>query len=158
MSSVTSMNDDYYRLTDAAAAFLRARLAESEAAANAATPGQWHKEPPWAASPAVDPGPGFAVVMNAVGETVVAIEEPAWEGERAQADAAHIALNNPDAALTSAAADRALLSAYEQAGNVAQPDPADSGYLQGLALAVRCRAAAWSGHKDYRPEWAPWPA
>lgn len=123
--------DDYYWATDAAAAFMRARLEELRAAATAAKAslsGHWH----------VDSEGNVQDQNTGDGET-----------------AAHIIINDPATVLASVAADRLLLDAYAQAGNVARPNPADSGYLDGIAYAVRCRASAWANDPGYKQEWRP---
>lgn len=131
--------DDYYQATDAAAAFVRLRLEELAAAATAATSGEW-----------LPLNSGAQSADNEgewpVSETVSAL---------GRQDRDHIVLNNPRTVLASVAADRLLLDTYEQAGNVAHPDPAGTGYLDGIAHAVRCRAAAWHKHPDYKQEWRP---
>jgi hypothetical protein len=131
--------DDYYQATDAAAAFMRLRLEELAATATAATSGEWLP---------LDDG-----VQSADNESEWPVSETVSALDRQ--DREHIVLNNPRTVLASVAADRRLLDTYEQAGSVAQPDPANTGYLDGIAHAVRCRAAAWAKHPDYKQEWRP---
>jgi hypothetical protein len=131
--------DDYYQATDAAAAFMRLRLEELAATATAAMPGEWLP---------LDSGVHSADDESEwpVSETVSALD---------RRDREHIALNDPRTVLASVAADRSLLYAYERACNVAQPDPHDSGYLDAIAYAVRCRASAWAKDPGYKQEWRP---
>lgn len=60
----------------------------------------------------------------------------------------HIALNDPAGALADVAADRAILAEYERR------DLDALGYLAGLEFAITLRAARFSGHADYHPQWA----
>lgn len=55
------------------------------------------------------------------------------------------------------AADRALLRAFGDACAFHQPypDSFDAGYRDGLEVAVKLRAAVYSGHPDYNPDWKP---
>ena len=124
--------DDYYRATDAAAAFMRARLDELEAAAKRVN-SIWRAD---------EPGTGVVFVG---GEPLI----EAHIGGLAE----RIELNQPSAVLDSITADRALLDAYDQACNIAQGDPTDTAYIDGIAHAIRCRVSAWNRHPGYLAEW-----
>lgn len=114
------------------AAFMAARLDETEAAAKGVT---------------------FRSRFAANGHC---IESPRRPGSPAMpiADviddetAAHIALHDPASTLRSIAADRRLLAELERC----QGDP---GWDSAIMLAVRCRAMAWNTHPEYKPGWAP---
>jgi hypothetical protein len=127
--------DHYHQATDAAAAFMRLRLEELSAMATAATSGEW---------PPPDSGVQPA---DSEGEWPVSETVPARDRQDP--------FNNPHTVLASVAADRLLLDAYEQACNVAQPDSHATGYLDAIAYAVRCRAAAWAKDPGYKQEWRP---
>jgi hypothetical protein len=126
------VNDSDGRLTDAAAAFMRARLDENEPVARAAidAPAIWQ------------PDEGFCL-RDCSGDRIPS----AW--------AEHYAGHDPAAVLDSIDADRELLRAWEEVGNVAQPDTGDDGYAEGISYAIRSRAAAWRKHADYQEAWKP---
>jgi hypothetical protein len=129
--------EDYHQATDAAAAFMRLRLEElsATATATAATSGEWL--------------PSNSGVQPADNEGEWPVSDTVSAPDRQDP------LNNPHTVLASVAADRLLLDAYEQACNVTQPDPRDTGYLDAIAYAVRCRAAAWAKDPGYKQEWRP---
>jgi Family of unknown function (DUF6221) len=132
-------------------AFVTARLDEDEATAKAAGEpgGQFSR-----------PGAGFApdwkdeggAVSSSAGEVVFD------EGNPTEAQSAHIARHDPARALREVEAGRKLLTRYAEAREFFER-PVNAGYpageVTGLRMAIRCRAAIWDGHPDYRPEWKP---
>ena len=113
-------------------AFLKARLDEDEAAANAA----WGVEWDWRY-----------------------IAQPF--GERPSiAHTVHIARHDPARVLREVEAKRAMIARYERAAAlpasvVSFTHGQDDGYAQACADAIRDAAAVWSDHPDYRQEWKP---
>ena len=145
-------------MTDDLAAFLRARLDEDEAAANATTPG------PWMAG---------AERAHLVDNVVYGQSE--WPDHIQQVcnvnyaqhkagNATHIARHDPARALREVAAKRAILDGYEvtrqrydsreEMGDLAA-DRHRAGEVFGLKFAVQVLGAVYSDHPDYRQEWAP---
>jgi hypothetical protein len=129
---------------DGLAAFYRARLDEDEAAANAATPGEWA---------ALDGG-----VMSIANDTQWPVS--GTESDRDRADRVHIARHDPDSTLRDIEADRLLLAAYEAVlaechSMLHDRRPRKYGEHDGLHKAVRIRAARFSGHPDYQAGWKP---
>ena len=145
--------------------FLRARLDEDKAAAEAATPG------PWVANPYVDHDCDFEALIgtgsgvhdcgNVVGH--------GYEGGGVEkmADATHIARHDPARVLREVAAKRsAIREAFRHAavvdgewgcchdaeqierGECEEEVPSEMPILQALA-------SVYADHPDYRPEWAP---
>ncbi len=119
--------------------FLTARLDEAEAIALAAGNGEAAGE--WTAT-GHDSG-GAVSVRNGEGHMVVTAESA-----HADAEAGHIARNDPAAALRSIAADRWLVAEFGYCQG-------DVGWDEALALAARCRAMTWSTHPDYQDRWKP---
>lgn len=84
-----------------------------------------------------------------------------WEQIRVMRDnggvAAHIARHDPARALREVEAKRKRLAAYTAARAAADKhgDRYMAGVADGLAVAVKDDASAWSDHPDYRAEWAP---
>lgn len=126
-------------------AFVKARLDEDEAAANA---GARRVGMPWRAEPQADT-PGGLVIdeLGLVGST----------GGRYAAE--HIARHDPARVLREIAAKRAIVDAYQQ-GRDLLADNRQSWDLVRAAVGaqrvvVHQLAAIWSDHPDYRQEWAP---
>jgi hypothetical protein len=127
------------------AGFLVARLDEDEAAATEAGADEWNCER------------AVWMVTDSKGEAVAYDE-----GKPTEDQAAHIARHDPARVLREVAAKRAILElANEVSGldmsvdlerRVGQRDQADEPYVGDLIL--RQLAAAYSNHKDFRPEWA----
>jgi len=146
--------------TAAMVAFLEARLDEEAAMARACqSPSPWKAATHWADS---------WIVTDATGKPVVYDE-----GTPSLEEAAHIARHDPARALRDAGADRALLSALEQARKFSDhmfsspsPEGAASGEVPGervraatqvltLERVVMIRAARFSDHPDYDEAWKP---
>jgi len=142
-------------MADDLIAFLKARRAEDQAAAMAATGTAWaweatgDKDNSWAVghvegedgrplSGEIEHGQG--IVIDGVCESI--------NGNLA--DAAHIARHDPARVLRDVEADRKLLAEYER--SVRAVGVGLSGQLHRVVLA---KAAVHSDHPDYRPEWAP---
>jgi hypothetical protein len=153
-------------MSDDIAAFLAARLGELAAAAKAATPGRWSA----AGAERNESGFGDAHVLSDArdehdGPVASCFASP-YEGDHAEADAVHIALNDPESTLAGIAADRRILTMYEHQYGYDLPegvldgrDPryqiADAAIKNALEQVVKIRAARFSGHPGYRPEWKP---
>lgn len=123
--------------------FLRARLDEDEELAQAAPRGPWGED----ASHCVVDATGVRVICSVNGGTL----------RPTLAVRAHVLGHDPARVLREVEAKRQLLTEYAE---VAHNDGAGSyeygyGWADGLGLAVRCTAAAYADHPDYRPEWAP---
>ena len=131
-------------------AFLRARLDEDEAVADAASGPEWGDVSP------TQPFTVFDVAAYRNNKTLRTAGAIAGV-ERAE-DRVHIARHDPARVLREVEAKRALLDEY---ASVAVNDLPEGGYeyatgwANGLGLAVRYAAAAYADHPDYRPEWAP---
>lgn len=122
-------------MTDSLVAFLRARLDEAAAKAQAAKPGPWH----------VDGGSVYATHPT---DEVVDYTE----------SADHIARHDPARILREIEADRALLAEYEAVADMDTSDPEPEfayGRAVGLGIAVRYRAVRFADHPDYREKWRP---
>jgi hypothetical protein len=79
---------------------------------------------------------------------------------RAEEIAAGVDLNEPERkhALAGIEADRQLLREYEEREESLADigsDSYDVGIVQGLEIAIKCRAAAHAGHPDYDERWRP---
>lgn len=100
------------------------------------------------------PGPWSlddSFVLDAAGNTVIH-DEFRWDA------LPYIARHDPARALREAEAGRRLLAELEKgiAAAIAAPDnPAVRAAVEALLWSASDRAAAWSGHPDYRPEWKP---
>ena len=149
-------------MDDAAAmvAFLEARLDEEETAARAC-----QSPAPWKA--ATHPADSW-IVTDATGQPVIYDE-----GTPSLEEAAHIARHDPARVLRGVEADRALLSALEQARKFSDhmfsspsPEGAAPGEVPGervraatqvltLERVVMIRAARFSDHPDYDEAWKP---
>lgn len=152
-------------------AFLSARLDEDEAAVKAATPGPWaweatgDKDNSWAVGLVQDDDEqplsgqiehGQGVVIDGVCESI--------NGHVPDAD--HIARHDPARSLREVEADRAILDRLDRAARyrdqVFAQEPPRSGSdemravttMLTLESVVKLRAAIYSDHPDYRPEWA----
>ena len=146
-------------LMDGLIAFWTARLDEAERTAKAAKEplsGRWHIDTDGNVQDEDTGGGGSAYI--ACGP---------WGGGIADADAAHIAANDPASALADVAADRALIDLYARAKTYrdqvfsSRPEPRSisdemRAVTQMLALeqVIKVRAARFSAHPDYRQEWA----
>jgi hypothetical protein len=150
---------------EALIAFWRDRLDEAEAAARAATPGNWQAGPEDDHSAA-----GFyaieIVVLEDPGAAVAELLGGPYEGDCTRADAAHIARHDPASVLRDIAADRAILDMLEEQPGRDLPDgisdgrdpdeqEADEAARQTLEQVARIRAARFASHPAYRQEWAP---
>ena len=132
------------------AEFLAARLDEDEAAAKAAAhgnDGRWVLQGHPSESAIIWDSNGSAVVYD--------------EGSPTEAEAAHIALHDPNRELREVEAGRTILAAYgavlrdcESVGDPARR-PRLYGEHDGLHMAVTHLAAVYSDHPDYRQEWKP---
>jgi len=142
-------------------AFLNARLAEDEAAANAATPGPWAWEPTgdkdssWAVGLVQDEDgsdlsgrlePGQGVVIDGVCESI--------NGHIPDAD--HIARHDPARALREVAFKRDMVRRC--APHMNELDVYPNGLVSPRAVLSRQflvgLAAVYSTHPDYRQQWA----
>lgn len=127
-------------------AFLDARLDEDERDARYATPGPWHIPENDPLAYCVDSPDGSGRICRF--------------GDRVRSDdvrnSLHIVRHDPARILREVEADRRLLAAYAEVAHMDIPDPEPEfayGRAVGLGEAVRLRAANWSDHPDYQPEW-----
>jgi hypothetical protein len=128
-------------------AFWTARLDEAEAVARGAGDGssagyRWHEVDPTGQPGLIGTGSGDVVTFNRGTAAYAASPSPG--------QAAHIALNDPAAALADIAADRALIALLGQAE---REDDYDASRV--LREVASIRAARFSDHPDYKQEWAP---
>jgi hypothetical protein len=137
-------------VSDDLIAFVTARLDEDEAIARELA--GW---PHWHHTPAVTAhGP---IILIAAGEDDE-IDVASVERELPEV-ATHIARHDPARALRQVEDGRRLLAAYAEAR---EPDPEATPRERALRMAVAevarmlvlSRAAVWSDHPDYKPEWA----
>lgn len=125
--------------------FLRARLAEDERAARAATPGPWiaHKYIDYDCDfeATIGTGAGVHEQTNIVGH--------GYEGGGVQKldDARFIARHDPARVLREVEAKRRLVDRYAWLR--------EHGDTGGAAWVLPLLAAAYADHPDFRPEWAP---
>lgn len=135
-------------------AFVTARLDEDEAAAIAAGDGaaesaRWRTREHPSDSGIVRDGQGAVVIYD--------------EGVPSDEDAAHIARHDPDRALRDVAAKRAIVARHKPLSGVGGmycawcSDDTDTASLNWRwpCPDIRDLAAVYSGHPDYRQEWAP---
>lgn len=129
-------------------AFLRARLAEDEAAARAATPG------PWVAGTTS----GLLVDDGVYGqgdggslEFACDVREASWDWK--QGNVAHIARHDPARVLAEVEAVRELLRVAVAAADFAPTFT--TGFAARLEGVLRRFAVAYAAHPDYRIEWVP---
>lgn len=138
-------------------AFLRARLDDRERTARAATPG------PWCARGVPYEGfmPDDPCIVAADGRWVAGL---AYDGlstsieHEVDADAEHIALNDPASVLLDVAADRELIAAYQRAvegGSRGVYTEWEESRVWALELAVKIRAERFKQHPDYQESWKP---
>jgi hypothetical protein len=125
-------------------AFLAARLDENEALAKAA-----QAPSPWKAA---DHESDHWIVTDATGEPLIYDE-----GTPSLEEAAHIARHDPARSLRDVEADRKLIVAYRQTLSVPPTNEQvdQTAWRLALEFALQLRAAVYSDHPDYRPEWAP---
>jgi Family of unknown function (DUF6221) len=131
--------------------FLRARLDEDEARSAAAAgsgTAEWRRAlHPDTDTCAVEDATSVAVVYN--------------EGSPSDAEADHIAANDPARVLRQVKAGRAILNLHRQLNESVWCATCDPGGENGdgaawyPCLTLRLMATAYSNHPDYRPEWAP---
>lgn len=143
--------------------FLKARLAEDETAAMAATPGPWEWD-------------GFdREYRSRVSQRVTTGTELGDEvGSAGDRDARHIIRHNPARVLREVAAKRVIVAEYEAAvrrkkaewenyadwvdGNARGPRPSFEGpdpkLIPGLERSARHLAAVYSDHPDYDQSWS----
>lgn len=138
-------------MTDGLIEFLRARLDEDKAAAEAATGGEWG---------AIDHTRPFAIFDVA---TYQKNDSRGLTGryavgaiERSE-DRAHIARHDPARVLREVEAKRRILAEYAEVADndIDEPHEYAYGWANGLGVAVRLLAAVYDDHPEYRQEWAP---
>lgn len=124
--------------------FLRARLDEDAALAEAASPGPWR--------------------LNAESDEVLAVdgitvaEGFALSGRQLRATTGHIARHDPTRVLTEVEAKRGIIDWYATRIGLAQGDDGDDyeNVTGGtLEYVLRGLGIVYTGHPDYRPEWRP---
>jgi hypothetical protein len=122
-------------------AFLRARLAEDEAAAQAASDGPWM---PWHGRPGLGLGHlEFGIALPGQGSgSLAAIATELW------LDAEHIARHDPVRVLREVEAKRAIVDEIER-------ELADDPTSETDRWRLSVLAAVYRDHPDYRQEWAP---
>lgn len=128
-------------------AFWRARLDETQAAAEAAqgrNPAPWT----WKAVGARD----YLQEIRDARDSFVA--EFAGGADVRPDIAIHVTLHDPASVLRDIAADREILAAHEAAGRASREVYADQVAAEVLGKVVKIRAARFSVHPDYRKEWA----
>ena len=129
-------------MTDGVAAFLNARLDEDEAAAKAAAS---------VAGPDWQFGADFPTsYLRSARGSILADTLQSGEGQIGP----HVACHDPARVLREVAAKRAILAAYVRADG-GSPRDRDRGRWDSSHAAVSQLAAVYSGHPDYRQEWAP---
>lgn len=150
-------------------AFLRARLAEDEAAAKAAHPGPWSADATQVTAPSAD---GFHIPDSIADGTLYGdMHEPMNE-----ADAAHIARHDPARVLTEVEAKRQILELHviEVQHRDTPPFDPHTGERLPDEYEVSCSLCGWvtedptaacptlhllalpyATHLEYRPEWRP---
>jgi hypothetical protein len=122
--------------------FLRARIAEDEAAAMAAADGPWEHDEHLGDHAVTSVIGAVATASNVYPEGAVGLEE---------ADAAHIARHDPARVLREVAAKRAIIEEWEV-------DYIDNPCTQlpdarAARLALHVIATVYSDHPDYDPAW-----
>lgn len=128
-------------MIDGIVEFIRARLDEDEQEAHAAFSGQ------------MDPENGWGSDGRAVTPHVGVIHEDVQR--------AHVIKWNPARVLSGVAAKRRVVDAYVERSTSmpdwggAEHDDYPGGERDGLSFAVRAVASEWSGHPNFRREWAP---
>jgi hypothetical protein len=65
------------------------------------------------------------------------------------------AMSDPATVLAGVAADRLLLHEHAAFSGIATHDPYARDWANALGRAVRIRASAWAWHSDYKPAWKP---
>jgi Family of unknown function (DUF6221) len=131
-------------MIDGLVAFLRARLDEDEAAANA---GARRVGMPWRVDP--EPWDGDTGIIDDLGRV-------GSTGGRYAAE--HIVRHDPARALREIQAMRAIAALYDCASVELSDSPDDPkvwGWARAAHVAAHDIATIWSGHPDYRPEWKP---
>jgi hypothetical protein len=122
--------------------FLRARLDEDAARAEAAGGDSWRRQEHPSETVAVYDSKGEPVVYD--------------EGWPSEAQAEHIVRHDPARVLRGIEADRALLNQYvEVAANDVNELEYAHGWANALGFAVRLRGIRFADHPDYREEWRP---
>lgn len=139
-------------MTDDIAAFVRARLDEDEAAAQAATEGPWIAE--------VSGETGHCVIPSDAQSTREHVAKTQLYA--AAFDADHIAAHDPARVLREVATWRAVVEELEQAeftlsttGPGTPPHDIMTGATNTLRRTMRHLAAIWSDHPKYKAEWRP---
>lgn len=148
--------------------FLRARLAEDEAVARAATPGPWRwdtSEGSFCGEPDPDTAPAWGhrgpdLVTDAEVDDRDIISSSGYDADNViigRADAEHIARHDPARVLAEVTAKRALLDDLDAWQRTVEID--GDRYARGQLAARQAVAAAWgrlyAAHPGYQPEWAP---
>lgn len=128
-------------------AFLRARLAEEQSSAEAASPGPWR--------------------VSAEGDEVLAVDGItvadgfALSGRQLRATTAHIARHDPARVLAEVEATRQTIVMYEAATDVVRNPPnleaRQAARVEQFVLTevLRLRALAYTDHPDYDEAWRP---
>ena len=146
-------------------AFLRDRLDETVAKAEAARPrpedataGHWVAYLHMPSLPTDDQSRKVHLVgcQEPDGREWVVAET--GQADRAQAIADHIARHDPARVLAEANAKRALIDACERADTSAAYPDFEGGVYSGLHDALEYLALPYADHPDYREEWRPDPA
>jgi Family of unknown function (DUF6221) len=125
-------------VSDDLIAFLAARYDEAEALANAAGGGEWGTE-------CICEGDckDYSACSAIGGDDITIYDEGGHNAEQAP----FIAANDPKHRLADIALKRAILAEYDAMD--------DEGMYHGLRFAVVRLATEFSGHPDYKREWAP---
>lgn len=122
--------------------FLEARITEDEAVAHAATDGPWTWDEEQAEDESFLYAPGNVAVIVGYGMHTQGFLECSDE------DRTHIALHDPARVLAECQAKRAMLANIPKPTDVFDPLGGTSVYV------LRCMAAVYSTHAEYRKEWA----
>lgn len=135
-------------------AFVEARLAEDEAAAEGVTAGPWRYNPDkmWNL-----PGQHFGEEFIAAGpldRPICVAATGDADDPQSMTDAAFIARHDPARVLREVEAKRRLLKEYREAQAYYTANrSAPAGEVQGLWTAVQLLAAPFADHADFRTDW-----
>lgn len=122
--------------------FLKARIAEDEVVARAATAGPWK----WEEDQPMDES--FLYGLDDIPVVVAyGVHTPGFV-ECSDEDRTHIAAHDPARVLSECAAKRAMLANVPTASSPFDQLGGTSEYV------LRCMAAVYSDHPDYQQEWA----
>lgn len=141
-------------------AFLLARIADDEAAAQAATPGPWWAEGVWYHSGGF-PEENAQIPWPTVGHGRTGADVVAHTARQDGADAAHIATHDPARVLAQCEALRAAVALHGDGhdcpalGYIAEGEIDGRWHLEGEPCpTLRALAAIWSSHPDFDPSWS----